>query len=108
RQMLKQEMVIGQLRAGLAASSFVTDEEVQAFAALEKQTRDFATQTIKVDPAAVTVSDDDVKAYYDAQSSQFMSPEQVVVQYVELKKDAFFDQVEVADKDLQDAYKTEI
>ncbi|WP_417662248.1 SurA N-terminal domain-containing protein [Pseudomonas sp.] len=108
RQMLKQEMVIGQLRAGLAASSFVTDEEVQAFAALEKQTRDFATQTIKVDPAAVTVSDDDVKAYYDAQSSQFMSPEQVIVQYVELKKDAFFDQVEVADKDLQEAYKTEI
>ncbi|MGX5219205.1 MULTISPECIES: SurA N-terminal domain-containing protein [Pseudomonas] len=108
RQMLKQEMLIGQLRAGLAASSFVTDEEVQAFAALEKQTRDFATQTIKADPAAVTVSDDDVKAYYDAQSSQFMSPEQVVVQYVELKKDAFFDQVEVADKDLQAAYKTEI
>ncbi|WP_339516737.1 SurA N-terminal domain-containing protein [Pseudomonas sp. RL_15y_Pfl2_60] len=108
RQMLRQEMLIGQLRAGLAASSFVTDEEVQAFAALEKQTRDFATQTIKADPAPVTVSDDDVKAYYDAQSSQFMSPEQVVVQYVELKKDAFFDQVKVADKDLQDAYKAEI
>ncbi|WP_339488303.1 SurA N-terminal domain-containing protein [Pseudomonas sp. EL_65y_Pfl2_R95] len=108
RQMLKQEMLIGQLRAGLAASSFVTDEEVQAFAALEKQTRDFATLTVKADPAAVTLSDDDVKAYYDAQSSQFMSPEQVVVQYVELKKDAFFDQVKVDDKDLQDAYKTEI
>ncbi|MFI8480968.1 SurA N-terminal domain-containing protein [Pseudomonas sp. NPDC078700] len=108
RQMLKQEMLIGQLRAGLSASSFVTDEEVQAFAALEKQTRDFATHTVSADPAAVTLSDDDVKAYYDAQSSQFMSPEQVVVQYVELKKDAFFDQIKVDDKDLQDAYKTEI
>ena len=62
REMLGQEMLIGQLRAGLAGSGFVTDEEVNAFARLEKQTRDFATLNIKADPAAVKVSDDEVKA----------------------------------------------
>ena len=31
RQMLEQEMLIGQLRAGLANSGFVTDAQVQAF-----------------------------------------------------------------------------
>ena len=41
RQMLQQEMLIGQLRAAFAGSGFVTDAEVQAFAKLEKQTRDF-------------------------------------------------------------------
>ncbi|MFZ3154851.1 SurA N-terminal domain-containing protein [Pseudomonas sp.] len=108
RQMLEQEMLIGQLRAGLANSGFVTDAQVQAFAALEKQTRDFATLTLKADLDAVTLSDDDIKAYYDAQASQFMSPEQVVLEYVELKKDAFFDQVEVTDEALQSAYQSEI
>lgn len=108
RQMLEQEMLIGQLRAGLANSGFVTDAQVQAFAALEKQTRDFATLTLKADLDAVTLSDDDIKAYYEAQASEFMSPEQVVLEYVELKKDAFFDQVEVTDEALQSAYQSEI
>ncbi len=108
RQMLEQEMLIGQLRAGLSGSGFVTDEEVAAFARLEKQTRDFATRTIKADPGAVKVSDDDVKAYYDAQQAQFMSPEQVVLEYVELKKDAFFSQVSVTDEELKAAYDAEI
>ena len=108
RQMLEQEMLIGQLRAGLANSGFVTDAQVQAFAALEKQTRDFATLTLKADLDAVRFSDDDIKAYYNAQASEFMSPEQVVLEYVELKKDAFFDQVEVTDEALQSAYQSEI
>ncbi|AEF22218.1 MULTISPECIES: SurA N-terminal domain-containing protein [Pseudomonas] len=108
RQMLEQEMLIGQLRAGLSGSGFVTDEEVAAFARLEKQTRDFATRTIKADTGAVKVSDDDVKAYYDAQQAQFMSPEQVVIEYVELKKDAFFSQVSVTDEEMKAAYESEI
>ena len=54
------------------------------------------------------VSDDDVKAYYDAQQAQFMSPEQVVLEYVELKKDAFFSQVSVTDEELKAAYDAEI
>ncbi|MGB4074908.1 SurA N-terminal domain-containing protein [Pseudomonas sp.] len=108
RQMLEQEMLIGQLRAGLANSGFVTDAQVKAFAALEKQTRDFATMTLKADINSVTLSEDDIKAYYDAQAAEFMSPEQVVLEYVELKKDAFFDQVEVSKEELQSAYQNEI
>ncbi|MDH4610482.1 SurA N-terminal domain-containing protein [Pseudomonas sp. BN102] len=108
RQMLEQEMLIGQLRAGLAGSSFVTAAEVEAFARLEKQTRDFATLALKADPAAVSVSDDDIKAYYDGHVDQFMSPEQVVIEYVELKKAAFFSQVEAKEEDLQAQYQKEI
>ncbi|MBD2839051.1 SurA N-terminal domain-containing protein [Pseudomonas sp. JM0905a] len=108
RQMLEQEMLIGQLRAGLAGSGFVTDAEVEAFARLEKQTRDFATLTLKADPAAVSVSDDEVKAYYDGHVDQFMSPEQVVIEYVELKKSAFFSQVEAKEEDLKAQYQKEI
>ncbi|MGG7674310.1 SurA N-terminal domain-containing protein [Pseudomonas sp. WC2] len=108
RQMLAQEMLIGQLRAGVAGSGFVTDAEVLAFARLEKQTRDFATMTVKADPAAVKLTDDEVKAYYDEHAKEFMTPDQVVIDYLELKKSSFFDQVAVKDEDLQAAYQKEI
>jgi peptidyl-prolyl cis-trans isomerase D len=108
RQLMADEMLIGQLRAGLAASSFVTDDQVQAFARLEKQTRDFASLTFKADPSAVKVTDEQVKAHYDQHAKEFMSPEQVVLDYVELRKSAFFDQVTVKDEDLQVAYQKEI
>ncbi|RON41945.1 peptidylprolyl isomerase [Pseudomonas frederiksbergensis] len=107
RQMLAQEMLIGQLRAGLAGSGFVTDAQVLAFARLEKQTRDFATLNIKADPAAVKLTDDEVKAYYDEHAKEFMTPDQVVIDYLELKKAAFFDEVSVKDEDLQAAYQKE-
>ncbi|QHC96628.1 MULTISPECIES: SurA N-terminal domain-containing protein [unclassified Pseudomonas] len=108
RQMLVQEMLIGQLRAGVAGSGFVTDAEVLAFARLEKQTRDFATLNVKADPAAVKLTDEEVKAYYDEHAKEFMTPDQVIIDYVELKKSSFFDQVAVKDEDLQAAYQKEI
>ena len=108
REMLAQEMLIGQLRAGLAGSSFVTDAQVAAFARLEKQTRDFASLTFKADPSLAKVSDDEIKAHYDEHAKEFMSPDQVVIDYVELKKSSFFDQVSVSDEDLQAAYEKEI
>ncbi|MDI3272131.1 SurA N-terminal domain-containing protein [Pseudomonas sp. MDT1-16] len=107
RQMLAQEMLIGQLRAGLAGSGFVTDAQVLAFARLEKQTRDFASLNVKVDPAAVKLADNEVKAYYDEHATEFMTPDQVVIDYLELKKASFFDQVSVKDEDLQAAYQKE-
>lgn len=108
RQMLADEMLIGQLRAGLAGSSFVTADQVLAFARLEKQTRDFASLTFKADPSAIKISDDEVKAHYDQHAKEFMSPDHVVVDYLELKKSSFFDQVKVDDEDLQALYQKEI
>lgn len=108
RQMLEQEMLIGQLRAGIAGSGFVTDNELQAFARLEKQTRDFATLTFKADPSKAKVEGADIKAYYDAHKAEFMSPDQVVIDYIELKKSSFFNQVVAKDEDLQAQYQKEI
>ncbi|MGH8383276.1 SurA N-terminal domain-containing protein [Pseudomonas sp.] len=108
REMLAQEMLIGQLRAGLAGSGFVTDDQVNAFARLEKQTRDFASLTFKADPAAVKVTDEQIKVHYDEHAKEFMSPDQVVIDYIELKKSAFFDQVTVNEDELKALYEKEI
>ena len=108
RQMIEQEMRTGQLRAGIAATAFVTEQEAQAFADLDRQTRDFATLTIKPALDKVTVTDEDAKTYYSENASEFLTPEQVVVEYIELDKKAFFDQVTVDDAALQEMYQAEI
>ena len=108
RQMITQEMRTGQLRAGVAGSAFVTEQEAQAFARLERQTRDFSMLSIEPDLEQATVSIEEAEAYYNEHAAEFMTPEQVVVNYIELKKAAFFDQVEVDDEQLKELYEAEI
>jgi len=108
RQMLREEMLIVQLRAGLGGSSFVTDAEINNFARLEKQRRDFATLTLKATTQGIDVTEADIQAFYDEHAAEFLSPEQVQLEYVELKKDGFFDQVEVTADELQSQYQKEI
>lgn len=108
RELMKQEMLIGQLRAGISGSGFVTDEQVEAFARLEQQTRDFATISLPADMATVEVSDDEARQHYEQNKDRYRSQEQVVLDYVELKKETFFDQVEVSDEDVNNLYQQRI
>jgi len=108
RQLLEQEMLIGQLRAGISGTGFVTDQQVENFARLEMQTRDFDTLTVPARSDAIEVSDEQVSEYYEANADRFRTPERVIVEYVELKKESFFDQVEVSDEELQALYQKQI
>lgn len=108
RERLRQDVLVSQLQAALAASSFVTDAELQAFVSLDKQTRDFASQTIEADLSAVELTDEELKAYYDSHAERFMSQEQVVIEYVELNKERFFADATADDAELQELYQKEI
>ena len=108
RRLLEQEMLVGQLRAGIAGSGFVTDRQIERFAQLERQTRDFASLTVAADSGDVQVSEEEAREYYEANTERFRSPEQVVLEYVELNKEAYFDEVEVSDEALQELYQQQI
>ncbi|WP_312374389.1 SurA N-terminal domain-containing protein [Stutzerimonas nitrititolerans] len=108
RQLLEQEMLIGQLRAGISGSGFVTDQQIERFAQLERQTRDFASITVAADSSAVQVSDEEARQYYEANTERFRSPEQVVLEYVELNKEAYFDEVDASEEELQALYRQQI
>lgn len=108
RQLLEQEMLIGQLRAGISGSGFVTDQQIERFAQLERQTRDFASLSVAADSSSVQVSEEDAREYYEANTERFRSPEQVVLEYVELNKEGYFDEVEVSDEALQELYQRQV
>ena len=108
RELLRQEMLIGQLRAGISGSGFVTDEQIETFARLEQQTRDFASITVEADAASINISDEQAREYYEQNTDRYRSPERVVLEYVELKKESFFDQVSVSDKEIDELYSQRI
>ena len=69
----------------VAATSSATDAEVDAYIRLRDQRRDF--HYVKLDkPAADTseVKAEDIDAYYKQHQAEFMVPERVALEYVEL------------------------
>ncbi len=108
RELLRREMVVGQLQAGIGASGFVTDEQIQNFARLEQQTRDFSIVTVPADSAGVEVSEQQAREYYEQNAERFRSPEQVVLDYILLSKESFFDQVDVTDEQIETLYQQRI
>ena len=108
RELLRQEMLIGQLRAGISGSGFVTDEQIEMFARLEQQTRDFASVTIVADASSISISDEQAREYYEQNTERYRSPEQVILEYVELNKESFFDQVQITEEAIEEQYRQRI
>src|SRR5699024_4986479 len=108
RRMLEQDIQLTQLQSGIINSAFVTAQEAEAFARLERQTRDFSMVEIKPDLNAVEAADSEVEALYQSSLERYMTPEQVVLEYIELSKSALASQIEVSEEDVRDAYEAAI
>lgn len=108
RELVRQELMLAQLRNAYEATSFATPGEQQQLARLEKQSRDFAVVELAVTADAVTVTDEQVEQYYQANQADFMSPEQVVLETLTLSRSDFFDGVEIDEAAVEALYQREI
>lgn len=102
RQELSEDILVAQLEKGLAQSSFIAPSELQSLVALLEQKRDFGYMLL---PAAalkkdVQISADELKNYYEAHKTQFIRPEQVVLEYVELSLPALAEQIKPSKEDM--------
>ena len=80
-----KDLATRQLPAGLSQTSVVTNAEVDSYLKLRDQTRDFSY--IKLDKPtgeAVKIADADVEKYYKEHGDQFLTPEKVSLDYIEL------------------------
>ncbi|GGQ16057.1 SurA N-terminal domain-containing protein [Shewanella litoralis] len=86
RNMMRVDMTRRQLLNALVGSEFVLDGEAKQLAQVQGQTRDIRYLVVDSTPflSTATVSDEEAQSYYDANLAQFMSPEQVSLEYVEL------------------------
>ncbi len=100
------EMRLNQMQAGLVNSSFSLDREVDRVAELENQQRQVAYRLFSAEDFVeqVDITDADVQSYYDANSSDFLSDEQVKVRFIRLSSSALVPDMVVTETDIQAAY----
>lgn len=107
---MRQDLSTKQLEDGLVRSSFATPDEVRRRIALEDEQREVAWAAF---PAAshaadVTVPDADVQARYEARKNEFVTPETVSLEYIELRADQIASGVEVSESEIREQYDADV
>lgn len=106
RQQLSSDTLREQLRQGFASSAFVLPSETEALSKLQRQTRSFRYATLSSADleAPVTLSDDELTAWYDSHQQNYSRPAQVKLTYVLLDQAKLAEGGQVTDKALQAEY----
>jgi len=103
REEMRRDKTFQQLTDGLRATAFLTEPQVLRTSSLAQQTRDVAYLRFDVEALAQTmeVTDEDVRAHYDAHQTDYMTAETVDLDYVQLQRGDLIDAVELTEDELQ-------
>lgn len=109
RAALASQGLINQVSYAYGLSGFVTTPEIENIAKLLNQTRDLRYILVSLDSQLnnIDVSEEEIEEYYSANESQFVLEEQVSLEYLELDKDAIFDEVVVTEEQIVQRYEEE-
>jgi peptidyl-prolyl cis-trans isomerase D len=104
QQSVSQDIALRQLTGQVALSSLVTDADVNEYLRLRDQTRDFWFVKLPKPDAGMPIADADIAAYYKAHGNDFMTPEKVSLDYVELDASKMQSDTKVDDAALKQMY----
>lgn len=102
---LREDLLLAQLRAGLSASEFATPTELDASATVTAEQRDIRYIMLPLNAfnEVDQISDEDIRAYYAANSDEFMAPESVDISFIELNAEEFREPV--SEEELREAFE---
>jgi len=105
---LRDDIMLNQLRSGLAGSEFATPLELTVSAQVEAEQRDLLFLTIPLQRFLQDQQADEaaISAYYDQHREDFRTRETVELDYIQLTPEQFRKPVE--EKAIQDAYQLEV
>jgi len=103
---LREDFKQQQFRQSILDTTFVPRTTLDSFIKLSEQQREVSVVNIGPDSQAakVTVTPEQVKAYYDSHAGEFTTPEQVRVEYVELSVDSLAAKTPAAPEEVQRVY----
>lgn len=109
RQALERETMINQLMMAYTDTGFITRSELEQIARISNQSRDLRFMLINYQDQAgeVTITDEEVQAYYDQHPQQFMREEQVILNYLVLDKRDIAENIEVTEAEIEARYQQE-
>ena len=86
RQRLENDLLAGQLRAGLAGSAFSTERELALSARIFAEGRDVRYITLPLERyrEGLQLAEEDIVDYYENNAERFMSEESLQLDYLEL------------------------
>lgn len=100
------QLKLDQLQGGLALSAFVLPKEADRLMALDRQERQVSYVRINADDfvAQTEVSSADIERFYNENPDQFLAPEQVRVNFVELRQSDLEPDMVVSEAELSSEY----
>lgn len=106
----RQDLAVTQLQNAILASAFVTSSQFDSSVAVQDQQRDIGYITISTQPymKAAPISSADIAAYYKSHQDQFMTPEKLTLEYVELDQAKLAKGVQASDAQLKALYQQKL
>ncbi len=107
---MRQSLATVQLRDGIVASALATPAELTQVIALLKQQRDlqYAVLSLEKYLAGATVDDAAIQDYFEKNKDRFVNPEQVQLQFIELKLTQIGEGIEIGEEELRTSYQEQI
>ncbi|MFT7288593.1 MAG: peptidyl-prolyl cis-trans isomerase D [Halieaceae bacterium] len=105
RERLSEDLLMGQLRAGLAGSDFSTQEELGLAVAIGREGRDVRYITLPLVDflVAAEVNADEVQSFYNANPNAFQSEENVLLDYLVLSVESY--RQPVAEEEIREEFE---
>lgn len=110
KQQVKNDMLIQQLVQGLTDTAFTTDGELAALAAVTEQQRNYYYLTVPADEisSSITLSEAQVKEFYEVNKASYQTEPKVSVDYIELSSDLLADPTLITDDLVAARFEEEI
>lgn len=104
---LRQDLIKEQYRSGFMATDFALPAELEEQRRLGEQVRDIRYAQLDLNDLrnSFTVTDEEVRSFYDDNQDEFMRPEEFRIAYVELATADYADKVTVSDEDVAAEYQ---
>ncbi len=108
--MVREELLFNQLQIAVLATSFASEQEAQKLITLKNQKRDFGYAIIPATKyaTAIAVTDSEIEDFYNKNKQQFITPDKVQLEYLELSLDQLLQQVTVTEQDLKAYYEANL
>jgi peptidyl-prolyl cis-trans isomerase D len=107
RETMRRQYVINQIRTGIAQSGLSASQNAAHLLAIQNQTRDFRVVTLPESAVSdqVSITEEEIAAYYQENAGDFQLPEQVNARYIVLSLEALAETIDVTDQELQSYYQ---
>lgn len=106
----RRQLLVGKVEDLVAQGAHVTDEEVRERFRYdnERVNLQFVRLAATTFAPQVTLSDQDLQAYYDANQERYREPERIRVQMLEFRPNDFFARVNPTDAEIQEYYEANL